>query len=134
MKRSRKHTARRFIFRLLEGDRQLELSVPFFSSLRSHGVDMEIVPIESFAVAVDVPFLSPLGFQQARLEEFAARICDREKGLSLRPDQIRLRRTDELYNYELSAQFFGENGSLTRTPLGVHLAIRNGRTDRKSVV
>jgi len=88
---------------------------------------MEILPIEFFGVAVDVAFPSPLGFNQARLEDFGASVCDTVKGLSLRPDQIRLRRTDELYNYELSAQFFGENGTLSRTADRIKFAIRNAR-------
>jgi hypothetical protein len=90
---------------------------------------MEILPIEFFGVAVEVAFPSPLGFTQARLEDFGAKICDPAKGLGLRVDQIRLRRTDELYNYELSAQFFGENGSLSRTAASIKLAIRNARNN-----
>lgn len=89
---------------------------------------MEIVPIEAFGVGIDVPFPSPLGFRQARLEEFGAAICDTKTGLSLRPDNIRLKHWDDLYGYEMSAQFFGENGSLTRTAERVKLSIRNGRT------
>jgi hypothetical protein len=89
---------------------------------------MEILPIEFFGVAVDVPFSTPLGFTQARLEEFGAKICDVTSGLNLRPDQIRLRRWDDLYGYELTAHFFGENGLLTRAADRVKLAIRNART------
>ena len=89
---------------------------------------MEIVPIENFGLAVELPLLKPLGFTQARLEEFSGKLCDPVDGLSLRPDQLRLRRTDELYNYELTAQFFGENGWLVRTADRVKFGIRNGRT------
>src|SRR5215218_5439212 len=89
---------------------------------------MDILPIEFFGAAIEVPFPVPLGFQQARLEDFGAKICDPVKGLGLRPDQIRLRRTDELYNYELTAQFFGENGTLSRTADRTKLAVRNART------
>jgi hypothetical protein len=89
---------------------------------------MEIVPIDIFGIHVDVPFASPLGIQQAKLEEFGAKICDPAKGLGLRPDQIRLKRWDELYGYEMSAQFFGENGTLTRTSDRIKLGIRNART------
>lgn len=88
---------------------------------------MEIVPIEIFGVAVDIPFPGPLGFNQARLEDFGAKVCDATKGLGLRVDQIRLRRTDELYNYEFSAQFFGENGTLVRTADRIKIGIRNAR-------
>src|SRR5882757_8792211 len=90
---------------------------------------MDILPIEFFGVSIDVPFPAPLGFNQARLEDFGAKICDPLKGIGLRADQIRLRRTDELYNYELSAQFFGENGSLSRTAASIKLAIRNARNN-----
>jgi hypothetical protein len=89
---------------------------------------MEILPIDVFGVHVDVPFPAPLAFQQARIEEFGAKICDPAKGLSLRPDQIRLRRFDDLYDYSLTAQFFGENGTLTRTADRVKFGVRNART------
>ena len=89
---------------------------------------MEIVPIDIFGIHVDVPFSSPLGINQAKLEEFGAKICDPAKGLNLRPDQIRVKRWDELYGYEMSAQLFGENGSLTRTADRLKLGIRNART------
>lgn len=88
---------------------------------------MEIVPVEIFGVAVDVPFPRPLAYGQARLEDFSAKLCDPVTGLSLRPSLLRLRRTDDLYDYELSGHFFGENGSLTRTADRVKLAIRNAR-------
>ncbi|MEA3208395.1 MAG: hypothetical protein QOE70_1452 [Chthoniobacter sp.] len=89
---------------------------------------MDIVILDIFGVLVDVPFPSPLGFAQAKLEEFGAKLCDTATGLSLRPDQIRVKRWDELYGYELSAQFFGENGTLTRTADRIKLGIRNART------
>lgn len=89
---------------------------------------MDILPIELFGVAVDVPFPVPLGFTQAKLEEFGAQLCHGEKGLGLRPDQIRAKRWDELYGYELNAQFFGDNGSLTRTADRIKLSVRHART------
>jgi hypothetical protein len=92
---------------------------------------MENVPIaqiDIFGIHVDVPFATPLGIQQAKLEEFGAKICHATMGLNLRPDQIRMKRWDDLYGYELSAQFFGENGTLTRTADRIKLGIRNART------
>lgn len=89
---------------------------------------MEIVPIELFGVSIEVPFPRPLGVSQANLDEFAATLCDPATGLGLRTDQIRLRRSDELFNYELTAQFFGENGSLVRTADRVKISVRNART------
>ena len=89
---------------------------------------MEIIPIEVFGMHIDVPFLAPLGFSQAGLEEFGARLCDSVHGINLRPDQIRLKRWDDLFGYEMSASFFGDNGTLTRTADRVKLGIRNART------
>ena len=89
---------------------------------------MEILPIDFFGVHVDVPFPKPLGFAEARLEAFGAALCDTTKGLSLRADQIRLKRWDDLFGYELSAQFFGENGTLTRTAERIKFGVRSART------
>lgn len=89
---------------------------------------MEIVPNEVFGMHVDVPFLAPMGITSAKLEDFSAQLCDGGTGFGLRPDQIRLKRWDELFGYELSAQFFGENGSLVRTADRMKFGIRNART------
>jgi len=89
---------------------------------------MEIVPIEIFGVHVDVPFPAPLGYQAAKLEEFGAKLCDQKTGLPLRPEQLRLRRFDELFDYELRANFFGDNGTLLRNAERVKLGVRNART------
>ena len=89
---------------------------------------MEIVTIDLFGVHVDVPFPAPLGFSQAGLDEFGARICDPTQGLGLKVDQLRLKRWDDLFGYELSAQFFGDNGSLIRTADRIKLGVRNART------
>ncbi len=89
---------------------------------------MEILPIDFFGVHVDVPFPAPLGFAEARLEAFGAALCDTKTGLSLRAEQIRLKRWDDLFGYELSAQFFGENGTLTRTADRIKFGVRSART------
>jgi hypothetical protein len=88
---------------------------------------MEIVPIEFFGVALEIPFPSPQGVHQAQLEEFGAKLCHPVTGLNLRPNQIRLRRLDDLYDYEVTAQFFGENGSVSRGPDRAKLSVRNAR-------
>jgi len=89
---------------------------------------MDILPVELFGVLVDVPFPTPLGIKSADLDEFGAKICDPEKGLGLRSEQVRLKKWDELFGYELVANFFGDNGTLTRTAERVKLGIRNART------
>jgi hypothetical protein len=89
---------------------------------------MEIIPIEFFGIHVEIPFLLPVGLSAAKLDDFAAKICDPDKGLSIRPDQVRLKKWDELFGYELVAQFFGENGQLSCTADRVKLFVRNART------
>jgi hypothetical protein len=89
---------------------------------------MEIVPIELFGIHVDVPFATPLPYGKAKLDEFSAGLCNQQTGIGLRPDQLRLRRTDDLFDYELKANFFGDNGTLVRTADRVKFGIRNART------
>ena len=88
---------------------------------------MEVIPIAVFGVAIDIPFLSPQSYAQAQFDVFGAKICDPQTGLGIRPDQIRVRRLDDLYDYEFTGRFFGDNGSLSRTAERVKLSIRNGR-------
>jgi hypothetical protein len=88
---------------------------------------MEVVPIAVFGVAIDIPFPTPISYAHAQFDTFGAKICDPKTGLGIRPDAIRVRRLDDLYDYELTARFFGENGSLTKNAERVKLAIRNGR-------
>jgi hypothetical protein len=89
---------------------------------------MEVVPIDLFGVHVDVSFPAPIGFSSAGLDAFGAAICAPATGLGLRAEQIRMKRWDDLFGYELSAQFFGENGILMRSAERIKLGIRNGRT------
>jgi hypothetical protein len=89
---------------------------------------MRQIPIDILSINLDIPFVPPRTKQAAKLDEFATWLCDGEHGLGLRHDQIRLRTWDDLFGYELVAQFFGENGLITRTGDRVKLAIRNART------
>jgi hypothetical protein len=89
---------------------------------------MEIVPIELFGLHIDVAFSAPVGFAAAGMDQFAARLCDQKSGISIRADQFRLRRFDDLFDYELKANFFGDNGTLSRTAERVKLGVRNART------
>jgi hypothetical protein len=66
--------------------------------------------------------------QAAKLERFGGKICDPKDGLSIRPDQIRLKKWDELFGYELVANFFGDNGQLSLASDRAKLFVRNART------
>jgi hypothetical protein len=89
---------------------------------------MEIIPIDLFGVHVEVPFLAPIGYRQAGLDDFGAKVCDPATGLAIRPENIRMKKWDDLFGYELMGQFFGDNGQLTRTAERVKLFVRNART------
>jgi len=89
---------------------------------------MEVVTIDLFGMHVEVPFPAPLGFDTADLAEFGGKICDPMLGLGLRAEQLRVKRWDDLFGYEVSAQFFGDNGVLTRTAERIRLGIRHART------
>jgi hypothetical protein len=89
---------------------------------------MEIIPIELFGVHVELPLPKPQSSAQARVEEFGAQLCDQQKGLAIRPDHLRLKKWDELFGWELTAQFFGDNGQVTRTCDRLKLFVRNART------
>lgn len=89
---------------------------------------MEVVTLDLFGLHVDVPFPAPLAFDSTALGEFGAKVCDPATGLGLRPDQLRVKRWDDLFGYEISAQFFGDNGVLTRTAERIKLGVRHART------
>lgn len=89
---------------------------------------MRLVPIDLLGINLDIPFVPALTARTADLESYAAWLCDPERGLGLRPDQVRLKKWDDLFGYEVAAQFFGDNGSITRTPDRIKLMIRNVRT------
>lgn len=89
---------------------------------------MRHIPLDILSINLDIPFVPPLTRRAANLEGFATWLCEGETGLGLRPDQVRVRTWDELFGYELVAQFFGDNGLITRTADRIKLAIRNART------
>ncbi len=88
---------------------------------------MRLVPLDILSITLDIPFVPPLTQRAADLEAFAAWLCNGEMGIGLRTDQVRLKTWDDLYGYEMVAQFFGDNGLVTRTADRVKLVIRNSR-------
>jgi len=89
---------------------------------------MRLIPIDILGINLDIPLLPPRTKRGADLEAFGTWLCDGEDGLGLRPDQVRLRKSDDLFDYELVAQFFGDNGLITHTADRIKLMIRNART------
>jgi hypothetical protein len=90
---------------------------------------MEILPIELFGVHIEVPFAKPVTYNAGgALTAFAARACDPQNGLAIRPEHMLLKKWDDLFGYELTATFFGDNGQLTYTPERAKIFVRNART------
>lgn len=89
---------------------------------------MRQLTLDVLSIRLEIPFYPPLPQKKADLDSFAEWLCEREQGLALRPDQVRLKKWDEIYGYELVAQFFGENGLLVRQPDKIFLEIKNMRT------
>jgi hypothetical protein len=89
---------------------------------------MRQVSLDVLGIALDIPFAPPLPKKKADLDAFAAWLCDHEGGLGLRSDQVRLKSWDDLFGYELVAQFFGDNGLLLRSADRVRLEVKNART------
>lgn len=89
---------------------------------------MRLVPISLLSFHFDIPLAPPLTQRGADLESYAAWLCNSETGLGLRPEQVRLKRWDDLYGYELTAHIFGDNGLITRLPDRVRVVLRNART------
>ena len=90
---------------------------------------MRLISLDVLGINLDIPFLAPLTKRDAELDAFAGWLCDPEHGLGLRPDQVRLKTSDELFGYELTAQFFGDNGLITRTADRIKLSVKNARTE-----
>ncbi len=89
---------------------------------------MRLINLDVLSINLDIPFPAPLTVAAAELDTFAMWLCDGPKGLGLRPDQIRLKKWDELFGYELVGQFFGDNGLVTRTADRIKLTVKNART------
>lgn len=89
---------------------------------------MRLIPLEILGINLDIPFIPPRTRNAADLDAFATWLCDNETGIGLRADQVRLRTWDDLFGFELVAQFFGDNGLITHTGERIKLSIRNART------
>ncbi len=89
---------------------------------------MRQISLDVLAIALEIPFAPPRTLKQAGLDELAAWLCTKEKGLGLRSDQVRLKSWDDLFAYEMQAQFFGENGLIVVGPEKIRLEVKNART------
>jgi hypothetical protein len=96
-----------------------------FESFWSPSPSMPKGDIKVFNASVEVTFDKPVAFKSEFLQTVAEKL---ESVLGSRPpaDQMRVRYTDSLYNYEFSASFFGNNGGLTLRGDRMTLWLNNG--------
>lgn len=86
------------------------------------------VEVQIFAIALEVDFSRPRPFAKDKIDELAAWLTDAAEGFALRPEQVRVRHTDIVFDYELSASFFGGNASFKRDAEKAVLSARGART------
>lgn len=84
--------------------------------------------IQVFMMALEVFFLHPRPFAKDKIDELAAWLTDPAEGLALRPEQVRVRHTDIVFDYELSASFFGGNATFKRDAEKAVFSARGART------
>jgi hypothetical protein len=89
---------------------------------------MRAISQDVLGIGLTIPFSPPLTRHEARLDAFATWLCNKDAGLGLRSDQLQLKSWDELFGYELCAQFYGENGLISRNADRIKLDIKNART------
>src|SRR4051812_34720478 len=84
--------------------------------------------VQLFAIALEVYFGRPRPFAKEKIDALAVWLTDATDGLALRPDQVRVRHTDIVFDYEMSASFFGGNALLRMDAEKVHFSARGAST------
>lgn len=84
--------------------------------------------VQVFAIALEVYFSRPRPFAKDKIDELAAWLTDAAEGFALRPDPVRVRHTDIVFDYELSASFFGGNATFKRDAEKAVFSARGART------
>jgi len=83
--------------------------------------------IDLFNLQLDSPLPKARPLEHEDVRKFSEWLCDPE-GARLRADQVRLKAWDQLFGYEIFAQFFGDNGFIVRTADRVRVGVKNART------
>jgi len=86
------------------------------------------VEIQVFAVALEVLFGRPRPYAKEKIDDLATWLTDAAEGFALRPEQVRVRHTDLVFDYELSASFFGGNATFKRDAEKVVFSARGAKT------
>lgn len=88
---------------------------------------MESVRIEVFSVFLEAYFPRPRPFAKDQLDRAASWLTD-PKALGLRPNQVRVRHTDIIFDYELRAELYGGNAALELNASRIEFNAHGART------
>lgn len=84
--------------------------------------------VQVFAIALEVCFSQPHPFAKDKMDALAVWLTDAAEGFALRPEQVRVRHTDIVFDYQLTASFFGGNATFTRDAEKAVFSARGART------
>jgi hypothetical protein len=84
--------------------------------------------IQVFAIALDVLFGRPRPYAKEKIDGLAMWLTDAADGFAIRPEQVRVRHTDFVFDYELSASFFGGNATFKQDSEKVVFSARGAKT------
>jgi hypothetical protein len=84
--------------------------------------------VQFFAIALEILFPRPRPFVKEKIDDLAVWLTDSKDGFALRPEQVRVRHHDIVFDYELTASFFGGNAVLKRDAEKIAFSARGART------
>jgi hypothetical protein len=84
--------------------------------------------VQVFSITLEAFFPRPKPFAKDKIDEIAEWLTDSVDGFALRPDQVRVRHTDIVFDYVLSASFYGGNATFLRDAEKAVLFARGART------
>jgi hypothetical protein len=84
--------------------------------------------IQVFSIALEVLFGRPRPYAKEKIDDLATWLTDPAEGFALRPEQVRVRHADLVFDYELSASFFGGNATFKRDAEKVVFSARGAKT------
>jgi len=82
--------------------------------------------IKNFGATMDLTFERPIAFAPGLFESVVDRLCS-AVGFRVPADQIRVRHSDVLYQYDMHAAFFGGHGTFHRTAERMTFSLMNGQ-------
>lgn len=84
--------------------------------------------VQVFSITLEAFFPRPKPFAKDKIDQIAEWLTDSNDGFALRPDQVRVRHTDIIFDYVLSASFYGGNATFLRDAEKAVLFARGART------